>query len=298
MLPILNEPMLLRVIEPHLKYVDKVIIAAGYLVDAIKKFFEKKPLDKDIIIVKDEKPLGTGGALKNVEDYIEGRFFACNGDVITSLNIKKMLNFHKKSGSIATISSWEVDDVTHYGVLEIENSRVKRFVEKPNPWDAPSKMINAGFYLFEKEILEDIPKDAEISLEKEIFPKIIDKGVSHYPIKGYWVDAGKRETYILAHNLLMDAKNIRIVHGQMCNLKEAKIVEPVYIGNDVIINRECEIGPYVCIGDNVLIEDGCTISNTVIHSNSVICSGSFIEKSIIGSFVEVKGRISKEIVGV
>ena len=147
LLPILNKPMIVYLIEMLPKNVDKVILAVNYRKDQIEKYFEKNNFGKEIIVNNEPEPLGTGGAVKFAEKHITDTFFVLNSDIICSLKLEKMIEFHRKNKAVSTISLWPVENVAEFGVADVKkDGNMVGFVVKPRSEDAPSNLINAGAY--------------------------------------------------------------------------------------------------------------------------------------------------------
>ncbi len=209
MVPLMNMPFLERTLR-RLKDagIDDVILPAGYLPEAITSYFgDGSPLGLRIRYVIEEVPLGTAGALKNVEQYIDGPFFVLNGDVLTSLDLSAMLDYHRAKGGIATLHLIRVDDPSPFGVaVHDATGRIERFVEKPKREEAPSNEINAGTYILERAILDLIPAGRPVSIERETFPELIASGrpLYAYTTGDYWIDLGRPEAYLDAHRHIFD----------------------------------------------------------------------------------------------
>ena len=167
MVPVMNMPFLERTLR-KLKDagIDDVILPAGYLPEAIRSHFgDGSRLGLRLRYVIEETPLGTAGALKNIERYIDGPFFVLNGDVLTSLDLRAMLAFHRAKGGIGTIHLIEVEDPSPFGaVVHDVGGRISEFVEKPPRETAPSNDINAGTYLLERAVLDRIPAGRPVSI--------------------------------------------------------------------------------------------------------------------------------------
>ena len=265
LLPILNKPMIAHIIDKLPKEVNRIILAVNYKKDQIEKYFNENDFKKEIIINNEEKPLGTGGATKFAEKYLTGCFLVLNSDIICSLDIKDMIKFHEKNKAVTTISLWPVENVSEFGVVDIkDNGKIISFVEKPKPEDAPSELINAGAYCLEPEVLDYIKKGHLVSMEKEIFPKIIkdtDRFFG-YKIKGYWMDIGRISSYINIHKFLMEKNKISYFQGKNCEI------------NGILKDS--------CIGDNVLIGKNSKIDSTIIYNNSIIGENVILSNSVIG----------------
>ncbi len=116
------------------------------------------------------------GRSKNVSRYIDGTFITFNGDVVSSLDLEKMLDLHEGRAGIGTMALWEVEDPSAFGVVGLDGTKIIKFQEKPSKEEACSNLINAGTYIFESDILDHIP-DGVVSIEKQVFPNILDKGL-------------------------------------------------------------------------------------------------------------------------
>ncbi len=288
LLPILNKPMISYLIESLPEEVDKVILAVNYRKKQIEKYLEKRNFNKKIIVNDEPEPLGTGGAVKFAEEHITGTFFVLNSDIICSLDLKKMLDFHREKQANATISLWPVDNVEEFGVADVEeNGKITGFAEKPKPEDAPSDLINAGAYIIEPKILEYIQPGKLISMEKEIFPKIIDDTDAFYGYKftGYWMDIGRISSYLKIHKFLMDKKNIDNYQGK--NNKINGDINKCCLGSNIKIEENSKLDS-VIIYDNAEIGNNVVIQNSVIGENCKIGDSCNIKNSVVGDNEKVE----------
>ncbi len=164
MVPIMNVPFLARTMERlYAAGIRDVIFAAGYMPQAIVDYFgDGSELDMHVTYAIEATPLGTAGAIKNVEQHITGPFFVLNGDIFTSLDLRAMQQYHEEKGGIGTLHLIRVDDPSAFGcVVHDAGGRVTAFVEKPPKGEEPTDEINAGTYLLEREILDFIPAGPE-----------------------------------------------------------------------------------------------------------------------------------------
>ena len=165
LIPIKNIP----IIEWQIKYLKKfgvseVIICSGYKTEMIENYLNNKKLGLKVTFSIEKKPLGTGGAIKNVGKKIKDKsFLVINGDIITNIDLKKLL---KKENSIASIQL-----KTKFGILQTNEDKIIKFDEKkeiPNVW------MNAGIYNLNTDILKELPNVGDI--EKTLFPKFAKNG--------------------------------------------------------------------------------------------------------------------------
>src|SRR5258708_14325571 len=115
-----------------------------------------------------------------------------------SLDLCQLAAFHENRKAVATVALTHVDDPSAFGVVELEaNGRIRRFIEKPAPGETDSHTINAGAYIFEKEAFAMIPSGVPYSVERGLFPKLLEEGKPLYgkELPGYWLDVGTLEKY-------------------------------------------------------------------------------------------------------
>jgi mannose-1-phosphate guanylyltransferase len=312
LLPILNKPMIMHLIETLPDEVDKIILAVNYKKDQIEKYFKKNDVGKEIIVNNEPEPLGTGGATKFGEKHITGRFLVLNADIICSLNLSDMVKFHIKNRAMTTISLWPVENVSEFGVADVkEDGNIIGFVEKPKLEDAPSEFINAGAYCLEPQILDYIDTGRLVSMEKEIFPEIIkDTGKFYgYKFEGFWLDIGRIKSYIEIHKLLMEKNKIINNQGENCTvngkMRESSIGDNVKIGKNsnlisCVVYDNTNIGENISlfnsvIGENCIIGNNSNLKNTVVGDNEEIKDNSIINNEIVWNQSKPKGYPDKQI---
>ena len=294
LLPILNKPMISYLIDSLPAEVTKVILAVNYRKNQIEDFFYSKGYGKEIIVNDEPEPLGTGGAVKFAEQHITSPFFVLNADIICSLNLSKMIAFHKKNNSEATISLWPVENVSEFGVVEIkENGNVFGFVEKPKQEDAPSDLINAGAYLLQPDVLDYIDTKRLVSMEKEIFPQIIqDTGRFYgYQFPGYWIDVGRLQSYINVHLLLMKLQKKSAIIG--LNTKNYGELANTCVGNQVIIGNKTQLENSVIL-DNTEIRNNSKLTNCIVGSQCIIGDNVHLQNVVLGDNEKISSSTSLE----
>jgi NDP-sugar pyrophosphorylase family protein len=301
MVPIMNVPFLARTLERlYASGINDVILAAGYMPQAIVDYFgDGNQLDMKVTYVIEETPLGTAGAIKNVEPHIRGPFFVLNGDVLTSLDLRAMREFHEKKGGIGTVHLIRVDDPSPFGcVVHDAAGRVELFIEKPPKGEEPTNEINAGTYLLEREILQYIPPNQNVSIERTTFPEIIKAGKAlyAYTTDDYWLDLGRPEQYLAAHrDVLSGAMPLAVEPGISGDGGEALrghpgVVPPVHAGADVFVDPAARVGPNVVLGKGCSVGAEATIRESVLWESVSVGPGAVIEESILASGVTVGPR--------
>ncbi len=179
-----------------------IILSVGYLKEKIMDYFgDGSKFGVNIAYIEEEEPLGTAGPLKLARPYINSSFIVMNGDELKDINIPRMYRLHRRKGASATVALKTVADPTAYGVAKLEGTRILQFVEKPKLEDAPSNLINAGFYILEPRVIDMIP-DGYAMLEKDVFPELAKKGMLRgFPFEGQWFDIGTMERLEKAQKL-------------------------------------------------------------------------------------------------
>lgn len=311
LVPLLNRPQILYLLDRLPASVDEVLVAVNYKFEEVRAFFGRHKLGAKVTVVHESTPRGTGGAIKNVEDRLRGPFAAFNGDVIDRFDLGAFIRFHEGHGKIASIALWPVEDPSAFGVVALEGDRVTRFVEKPAKDDAPSNLVNAGRYLFEPEIFEFIGGGREVSLEREVFPRILDRGLMGFRYEGLWSDAGTLPSYLNAQRLLLSHKGAGVADD--AEVSRGELRAPVLVGEgcfvegrvgpNVVLGRACRIGRAsisdAALFDGVSVDDKADIQASIVGSGAAIGEGAVVRDTIVadGAQVPPHARIVGERVG-
>lgn len=240
-----------------------------------------------------KRPLGTGGPVKNAENLIghDTPFLVLNGDIFADVNYTEILKMHEKKDAVATIALHKVEDPSRYGVAELtQENRIKRFLEKPPRKTAPTNLINAGVYALNPKIFKYIPKGCTVSMEREVFPKLVEENELYgYIFDGSWVDMGKTEEYMEVNRALLDSlpnkKKYRVGN-------EVVVKKPVALDKGVSIGKRSIIGPYTVLGRKASVGNNAQIRDSVVFSGAVISDFASINGAIIGEGVVI-GRKAK-----
>ncbi len=295
MVPILGVPFLARTMERLAQAgITDVILPAGYLPQQIIDYFgDGSAIGMKITYVIEATPLGTAGALKNVEEHIHGPFVVLNGDILTSLDLRAMIAEHQRKGGIGLLHLIRVDDPSAFGcVVHDAEGRISAFVEKPPKGTEPTNEVNAGTYLFEREILDLIPKGRNVSIERETFPRIIaeGKGLYAYTTGDYWMDLGKPEQYLTAHRDVLARRMPMLAvepgvtgAGAETLARLSKLSLPVHADAGVEVDPQAEIGPNVVLGAGCSIAAGAIVRDAVLWDRVTIEEGAVVEGAIVAS---------------
>lgn len=304
MVPVLNRPFL----EHNIAYlrrcgVESIILTLGYLPNVIQNYFrDGSNLRIPLTYAVENNPLGTAGAVKNIEQYLSGTFAVLNGDIFTDINIADMFAFHRRKQAKATIALTWVDNPSAFGVVETDSDgRVVRFIEKPSPNQLTTNWINAGIYIVEPEVLEYVPPNSHYMFEQGLFPLLLKLGepVYSYPSSGYWLDMGTPEKYLRLNCdlLLLKVKSTLIEdlgENAICCGNEviihpsAEIVGPAVIGSRCKITQGVYIKGPIVIGQDCYIGEGASIEETVLWEDVNIGAGANLSQCIVGGNTKIE----------
>jgi len=292
--PIVNKPLLQWTFEKLAENgVDEVILGVNKLTEF---YIKQERISKCGLKVKyshdpPKKPLGTAGPIKKAEKLIghEEPFLVLNGDLITDISYREMMQSHVEGKAIATIALHEAEDPSSFGVAELANGNcIKRFVEKPPRGTEPSNLINAGVYVLSPKIFDYIPAGRAVSMEREVFPKLAEENCLYgHEVVGMWIDIGKPEDYLQTNKILLNS----VVSKQMKKGK-FEIKDPVAIDKGAIIGEKSVIGPCAVLGKNVIVGKNVQIRDSVIFPDVKIDDGAVITGALIGEAAQI-GRKAK-----
>jgi NDP-sugar pyrophosphorylase family protein len=278
MLPLVDKPMLEHIVDYlfSFKEIDEVILSIGYSEEfkIIEDYFNSKKFRGKIVLIKEPKRLGGVGAIKYVLDNqdINETFVLYLGDNITDFNLKKMIDFHKKNIAIATIGLIETSEPWKFGVVELEGTNIKRFIEKPAIGSEPSNKISTGIYIFGPEIRKLLSYDFMDSTGM-LFPMLLKQGQKlngFLQKKAFWVDVGRPASYIEATAyVLKKYGRENWVEGSVTLGEGTKLDGPVVIYKNTKVGKHCMIRNSIIFEDN-LIGDDCRIVNSIIDSGCKI----------------------------
>jgi mannose-1-phosphate guanylyltransferase len=233
------------------------------------------------------EPLDTGGAIRFAADHagIDDTFVVVNGDVLTDLDVGRLVAFHRDKRAEASIHLTPVDDPSAYGVVDLDDDgRVRRFVEKPAPGTAPSNLINAGTYVFEPSVLGRIPTGRKVSIERETFPSVVDDGgLFALSTDDYWIDTGRPETYRQANFDLLDGRR----RSSTCAMvASGAVVDPSASIDHSLVSAGALVGARAVLRDSIVlpgavIGDGCHVVDSIVMGR--IDGEAHVDRCVIGA---------------
>jgi len=240
--------------------IDDVILSCGFMSDAVEAVLGEEHDGMRLRYVHEEEPLGTAGPLRLALDtgaLQAERLYVLNGDVLTDMDLTAEREHHERTGARATLCLIAVDDTESYGVVPTaEDGEVEAFLEK-SPGPAPTNRINAGAYLLERDVIEQIPAGRAVSIEREIFPELVGHGLYGFPAAGYWKDIGTPERYLegtwdLLAGVVPSTLPERDETGSL--VYEGGLTIGAHIGPQAVVGRHCSVGSDSTVERSVLYD--------------------------------------------
>lgn len=306
MIPLVNQPFIVHVLENlRNQGIDEVILCVQYLADRFRDALgDGSALGLKVHVIEEPEPLGTAGAVKNVEHMLDGSTFVFNGDVLTDLDLQAMLAFHRERASKLTIALTPVEDPTAYGLVETDSTgNIRRFVEKPRIDEVTTNLINAGTYIIEPDLFRYVPPKQHYMFERGLFPVVLQTRdpMFGYPSRAYWTDIGTPPAYLDVHHDILVGKVRYHFHGQEISNRvwlvgdadihpSAQVIGPVVIGPGVKIGAGAQvIGPTV-IGAGCVIGAQARIEGAVLWEGNQIAESAVLRSCVIGHHNQIGPR--------
>ncbi|HQU26604.1 MAG TPA: NDP-sugar synthase [Acidimicrobiales bacterium] len=287
MLPLVGVPMIEGVFASLAAHgVTEAVLSLGYLPDRFTEAYPDNVIaGLSVRYAVESAPLDTAGAIRFAAESagVDDTFLVVNGDIVSDLDVSRLVAFHRERAAAATIALHPVKDPSHFGVVPTnEDGRVTAFVEKPPADEAPTNMINAGYYVFEPRALDHVAPDRPVSVERETFPALAAEG-SLYALgdDAYWLDTGTPHAYLTANiDVLIGRRVARapgVVDGTWSHPSAA--VDASATVRRSVVDRGCVVGADVLIEDSVLlpgavVQSGCVVRWSIIGPEAVVGSGS------------------------
>ena len=298
--PLVDRPFISYMLEWLSSHgIDDVILSCGFMADGVRDVLgDGSALGIRLRYVDEPEPLGTGGALKYAEDLLGERFFMLNGDVLADFDLTAQLAQHERTGANVTLALIGVDDPSAYGLVrQNADGSVREFVEKPRPEQIDSNLISAGAYILERRVLDGMaPAGTNISIEREVFPTLIDRGLFGYSTSGYWLDVGTPERYLQGTYDILEG-NVATQIGRRlkdCGLTltdqatvEGEIIAPAIVGAGSVVEPHAVVGARTVLGREVRVQAGARVEGSVVLDGVTVGAGSTVSAAIIGPGVTI-----------
>jgi mannose-1-phosphate guanylyltransferase len=285
-LTLVDRPFLAYMIEWLASHgVTEVVLACGFLPDVLREALagEEERAGLSIRFVVEPERRGTAGAIRFAADQLgedlDDRFLALNGDVLTDLDLTALLRAHTNSSSAAaTIALHPVGDSSAYGLVRCGPSGdVLEFTEKTG--DAVPGEINAGMYVLERSVLDLIAPGEEVSIERDVFPRLVGAGLYGLRLDGYWMDIGTPERYLQASWDILERR---------VETRVEPTAPGMLVGAGTEVATSATLGPRVVLGGGCRVGSGAQVSDSIVLDGCVIGDGARVSGSILSAGVEVE----------
>lgn len=289
MIPLFNRPIMLHIVELLKKHgITDLVMLLYHQPDQVKKFFrDGAEFGVKITYVTPLEDMGTAGAVKAAEKYLDQRFIVISGDLLTDFNLEKIITFHNDNNALATITLTSVKDPLQFGVVITDKEkRITQFLEKPGWGEVISDTINTGIYILEPEIFNFIPQNENFDFSQDLFPRLLNDGAPlfGYVSRGYWRDIGNTDSYREAcHDIYKGKINLKIDEE-----KQDFVGKDIRLGVDATLEDPTGVTGTVVIGENSRILGEVQIKDTVIGRNCTIEAGVRLSRCVIWNNTRVK----------
>jgi mannose-1-phosphate guanylyltransferase len=284
------KPAIQLVDRPFIRYmvdwlghhgIDEVVMACGFRAEDLREALgDSVPGGPSIRYIEESEPLGTAGPVRLAGDMglLGERFMVLNGDVLTDLDLTALQRQHTETGAVATLGLYPVDDPSSYGLVRrAEDGAVLGFLEKPEPSEIDTDEINAGTYVLERSVLDLIPPGRAVSIEREVFPRLVGQGLYGRRLDGYWMDIGTPERYLQA--------SWDIIEGTVATELDGD--GGPFVGADCEIAADASLAARSVVGSGCEVGEGATVSESVLLDGCRVGAGADVSGSILGNGVQV-----------
>ena len=302
MLPVAGRPVTEhQIARARAAGVTRIILGTSYRAEVFEEWFgDGRDLGVELVYAVEDTPLGTGGAIRNAAAHLRSGpaapVLVFNGDVLTGLDIRALLDRHVRDACDVTLYLTRVEDPRAYGLVPTDREGwVTQFLEKPStPEEIVTDQINAGCYVFRRSVIDEIPADRPVSVERETFPQLIahSRRVAGHVDPGYWLDLGRPLDFVRGSADLVlglvDSPAMPGAPGECLVLPGAVVAEDAVLVGGTVAGQDCAVGSGARVESSVLldgcrVESGAVVRSSVIGRGATIRSGATVVGSVIGS---------------
>jgi mannose-1-phosphate guanylyltransferase len=302
--PLVDRPMMVYMLEWLRGHgIRDVIMSCGFKATKVRDVLgDGSGLGIRLRFVEEPDPRGTAGALKYAEDLLDGRFLMLNGDVLTDIDLSAQIARHDRTGATGTLALVPVPDPSSYGLVRLrEDGAVEEFLEKP-PADAvlDTNLISAGAYVLERSVLDLIAPDVNVSIEREVWPLLVDRGLYGFVAgDAYWIDVGTPERYLQA---TFDILAGRVRTGVTETLGDrflavdptarvaGRAIPPAIVGPGAQVAAGAHVGSLAVLAADVSVGAGSVVERAVVLRGASVGDGCIVRDCIVGPGARIGDR--------
>jgi mannose-1-phosphate guanylyltransferase len=296
--PLVDRPFIVYMLEwLHAHGVDDVIMSCGFLATSVRNVLgDGSRYGVRLRFVEEQAPLGTAGALKHAEDLLDERFLMLNGDVLTDIDLTQQIAQHESTGARATLALVPVSDPSADGLVRVNDDKsVSGFLEKPAADEIDTNLISAGAYVLERDVLDLIPAGRAVSIEREVWPRLVGDGLFAFASDAYWLDIGTPARYLQASFDIIEGV-VRTEAGERPGAvvgRGAEVDETAHVGRLVVLGDGVKIGPHSRVEPSVVLQGteigaDCRLEDCIVAAGARIGDGVTISGgAVLGEGVTV-----------
>ncbi|MFC9555146.1 sugar phosphate nucleotidyltransferase [Rhodococcus sp. NPDC056960] len=282
--------------------ITHVVLGTSFKAEVFEEYFgDGSKLGLEIDYVTETEPLGTGGGIRNVLPKLRGEHaMVFNGDVLGGTDLGAILDTHRTRDADVTLHLVRVGDPRAFGCVPTDaDGRVTAFLEKTQ--DPPTDQINAGCYVFKREIIEQIPEGRPVSVEREVFPSLLADGAKVYGHvdSSYWRDMGTPEDFVrgsadlvrgIAPSPALDGpRGESLVHPGAGVAPGALLIGGTVVGRGAEVGAGARLDGAVLF-DGAVVEAGATVERSIIGFGARIGPRALVRDAVIGDGADVGAR--------
>ena len=299
--PLVDRPFIRYMIDWLARHgVDDVVMACGFLAAGVRDVLgEGGDGGPRLRYVEEPDARGTAGAIKFAERFLDERFLALNGDVLTDLDLTALIELHDERDARATLALYPVEDPSAYGLVRRQgDGEIVEFLEKPGADQIDTDEISAGAYVLERSVLDLVPEGRAVSIERDVFPELVGNGLYGRRLSGYWMDIGTPERYLQASWDILERRvetevGERLDDDGLFVDPEARVADGAEVAAPGFVDSRATVEAGATVGGRAVIGPGCRIGRDTVVEGSValrgcrIGAGARISGAVLAGGVEV-----------
>ena len=269
--------------------VTRIILGTSYRAEVFKDYFgDGAKFGVELVYAVEDHPMGTGGAIRHVAEHLisgpDEPVMVFNGDVLTGVDLRHLFDVHAQTGAAVTLYLTRVTDPRAFGLVPTDDDgRVTAFLEKPKTEaEIITDQINAGCYVFRRKVIDGIPTGRPVSVEREIFPKLLAEGARLQGVvdDGYWLDLGNPLAFVKGSADLVrgiaPSPAVPGHTGEFLVMPGAEVSRKATLGGGTVVGSGATVGPHASVFGSVLFD------GAVISAGAVVGAGASLEGVVVG----------------
>lgn len=279
--------------------IRRVVLGTAYRAEVFESYLgDGSALGLDLECVEEADPLGTGGGIRNAADAVDHpEVVVFNGDILSGVDLTAVVGEHQRSEAAATLHLVRVPDPSAFGCVPTDaDGRVQAFLEKTQ--EPPTDQVNAGCYVFRREVIDAIPAGRPVSVERETFPGLLADGarLQGHVESSYWLDLGTPASFVRGSaDLVQGAAPTAALPGPTGSslvLDGAKVEPTAHLTDGTTVGVDAIVGAAATVSGSVLLDgarigEGATVERSVVGPGASIGEETVVRDAVIGEGVSV-----------